>query len=204
MTEKPKVVAALMLKVPQPGKVKTRLAADLGAEAACEAYRWLAEQTVGQLPAHWRRMVCFSPDEGEPAMRHWLGNHGDYLPQGGGDLGDRQQRAVEAALEQGAGAVVLLGGDCPYLETEVLEELERRLLENDLVVVPACDGGYVALGLRAWKDGLFAGVEWSTERVGEQLLNNAAALGWRVSIMPPLEDIDTLEAWRKVCLTRSK
>jgi len=66
-------------------------------------------------------------------------------------------------------------------------------------LIPACDGGYVALSLCHLNPALFTGIAWSTEQVSSQLLNNARSLNLKLSVWSPLDDIDTAEDWRRAC-----
>ena len=73
----------------QPGRVKTRLAADLGDSAACEIYQAFVETTISRLDEFpSRRVLCFWPKERvaefEAIARKWV-----LQPQSPGDLGER-------------------------------------------------------------------------------------------------------------------
>lgn len=91
---------SLMLKAPIVGKVKTRLAASVGAERAALIYRRLVEHQVRSIPCHWPIHVCFSPAGALFEMREWLGPKLEYFPQCEGDLGDRLMRAAEQLLRR--------------------------------------------------------------------------------------------------------
>jgi len=47
-----------------------------------------------------------------------------------------------------ASACVLIGTDCPALTTTHLQQAFDELDRNDVVVIPAEDGGYVLIALR--------------------------------------------------------
>jgi rSAM/selenodomain-associated transferase 1 len=185
---------ALMLKAPVAGQVKTRLAAGVGAAAACQAYRRLVEHQMGRIPAGWTVRVFFDPPDAGPSMRQWLGPNFVYTPQVQGDLGDR----MLAVLSQHAfatGPLVFVGGDCPYLDVKISEVVARELAQVDVVVIPALDGGYVLIGMRAPHPGLFRDIDWSTERVLEQTLTRARDLGLSVTCLEALEDVDDEASW---------
>ena len=90
-------------------------------------------------------------------MRSWLGkfplNRSDFLPQPNGDLGSRLISAMDHGFASGADRVFFLGGDCPGLTHSYLEEAEAALVETDMIIASARDGGYVLLGLQE-TDGL--------------------------------------------------
>ncbi len=188
-----KTTAALMLKAPRPGTVKTRLAAEIGADRAKEIYRSLVERQLGEIPGSWATAIHFAPDDAESEMRAWLApsfRNASFVPQSEGDLGARMRAAAIHELERGADAVALIGGDCPYLTREYLAEAAGIAEGVDVVIGPASDGGYVLLLLRQADAALFEHIDWSTSRVLEQTRQAADARGLRYVEMDPLEDID--------------
>jgi uncharacterized protein len=189
--------ALLMLKAPRPGFVKTRLAAAIGAEEACDAYRAMVERQISEIPTGWAKVAHFAPSDAGEEMMRWLGSGCQYREQVDGDLGARMDAAVCAARKAGFARAVLLGGDCPWLTRELLLQSERELANYDLVIGPAMDGGYYLLGLNAGVEPPFAGIDWSTERVFAQTLNRAKESGARVCLLPKLEDVDEVGAWNR-------
>ena len=193
---------ALMLKAPVPGRVKTRLAADIGGPEACRVYRRLVEHQIGRIPADWRVEVHFDPPGAGESMRAWLGDGPVYVPQPAGDLGVRLSTAMNEGAAAGADPVcrfplIFLGGDCPYLDEAALAEAAKSLESRDVVVGPAADGGYVLIGMNTPHPELFQGIEWSTERVLRQTLDRAQAAGLSVALLPELEDVDDLASWKR-------
>ena len=199
-----KISAALMLKAPRPGTVKTRLAREIGNEKATSIYRSLAERQVTQIPDDWRCAIHFAPADAVEEMRGWLRSVAPadavYRPQCQGDLGDRMRHAVLAELAAGTDAVVLLGGDCPDIDTTVLRDVAKRLAVVDVVIAPAFDGGYVLLALKADHTCLFADIAWSTAEVLTQTLGAAARGGLSVSTMKTYQDVDDVTAAKRFVL----
>ncbi|MBS0660385.1 MAG: TIGR04282 family arsenosugar biosynthesis glycosyltransferase [Verrucomicrobia bacterium] len=192
----------LFVKRPRPGEVKTRLAADLGPEAAADAYRRLTAAVLRALPREIPLRICFAPDEAQAEVETWLSpslaQPATYHPQGGGDLGVRLAGAFAAAFEAGAERVVVLGSDCIDLTADLLRGAFAALQEVDAVLGPSPDGGYYLLGLRRPSPRVFAGIAWSTERVAAQTLERLAELGWSHRLLPARTDVDTLAEWREV------
>lgn len=182
-------------KAPVPGTVKTRLIPALGAEGAARLAAHLLDLALqqAQQAAVGPVELCMSPAPGAP---EWAGI---ALPsgiassdQGEGDLGARMARAARRSLEHGE-AVLLTGTDCPELTSTHLAEAAHQLASHDAVLVPATDGGYPLLGLKHFDASLFTDMPWSTDAVARLTLERMAALGWRVWVGPPLNDIDTPE-----------
>jgi glycosyltransferase A (GT-A) superfamily protein (DUF2064 family) len=119
------------LKAPRPGTVKTRLAAELGPEAAALLYRAMAEDTLAALHAAGAPVTaCYAPADAGPEVAAWLGPDLDYAPQRGDGLGARMLHAFEEAFARGARRAVLVGSDLPDLPPgRVAEAL--RLLAGD-------------------------------------------------------------------------
>lgn len=185
------------LKAPRPGFVKTRLAADLGEEQACEVYRKLAADSLAQVPVGWPVRVHYAPAGAEAEMRQWLGDRPEYLPQPEGDLGHRLTTACEQAFAGDATSVILLGGDCPDLREDHLQQCAQFLSKNKSVIGPADDGGYWLLGLPTPQPALFSEMPWSTAEVLPLTLERLAALQQKPEALPILEDVDDLASYER-------
>ncbi|HEV7867482.1 MAG TPA: hypothetical protein VGO90_07360 [Chthoniobacteraceae bacterium] len=59
----------LFVKLPEPGRVKTRLAATLGPEQACAIYRRLVAAVCARLPLAAQLIVVFDPPDRENEVR---------------------------------------------------------------------------------------------------------------------------------------
>lgn len=182
----------LFLKAPVPGRVKTRLAAEVGEKEAADVYRRLVENQLRNLPAGWRVRVAYDPPGALKDFHDWLGTGLDYRPQAEGDLGERLAAAVKQAFSEGAETVFCVGGDCPNLGPGLCIEARTLLVEgNDLVFVPAEDGGYVLAGLRVPCPEIFEDIPWSTPDTLSASIDHAKAAGRRMALLPTLFDIDT-------------
>ena len=201
-----------MLKFPTPGSVKTRLIPALGAERACTVHRDLVAQTqaaIAQFLIHEGTEVEYrlagAPDDA--AAQAWLGRGWAIRPQGEGDLGERLERAVAAALAEGITAVVVIGGDCPALCADHLAAAFAGLCNHDLVLGPATDGGYYLIGLRRPQPALFRDIAWGGPEVRAQTLAAARAADMTVEHLEPLSDVDLpsdLPGWARTDPARAR
>lgn len=152
--------------------------------------------------------VYFSNPKDQDPLQAWLHKNGTPLrvaPQvQNPNLGVRMEAALKQQLSQpSCRKALIIGTDIPDMSVEVLHQAVQALDDHDAVIGPAQDGGYYLLGLRKLPDGLFDGIEWSTETVCQQQLQRAQALGLQVAplgTLPTLRDIDTvddLQAWAK-------
>jgi uncharacterized protein len=180
---------AIMVRLPRPGRVKTRLARDIGAVPAAW---WMRHQTaalVRRLAAdpRWRMVLAVTPDA-EALSSRALPGAVPRLPQGGGDLGARMARVLRAL---GPGPAAVVGADIPALRPAHVAAAFRALGTHDAVLGPAADGGYWLVGLRHPRrqpPGLFRGVRWSTRHA---LADTQPTLPGRVAVLPAvLADVD--------------
>jgi uncharacterized protein len=88
--------------------------------------------------------------------------------------------------------IYLIGGDCPALSRDYFYEADRALNNQDVVLGPAQDGGYVLLGIKSPYEDLFRNITWSTAAVLEQTLAAARRQTLAVRLLKPLADIDDL------------
>jgi rSAM/selenodomain-associated transferase 1 len=187
----------VMLKAPRAGEVKTRLGREIGQEEACQAYRRLAEHQLAHIGAEWPVEIHYAPAGGLDEMRAWLGFGYTYVAQCEGDLGDRLRCAMLGAFERKAAGVIVIGGDCPYVRNEILNETAQRLETHDAVIGPAEDGGYYLLAMNRAEPRLFEKIDWSTEKVFGQTMDWMRKLPLSCAVLPTFSDVDDLACWRK-------
>lgn len=188
----------VFVRAPVLGKVKTRLAAELGDLGALAAYRDMGLRTTAELRRvrDCRILLHHTPDDGGTAVGDWLGHDVARRPQGDGDLGARMAAAIGAALAEGARHVIVVGTDCPSLTAETVERAFDALDSADVVIGPALDGGYYLIGMSALQTSLFVDVPWSSTGTRAITLERARDAGLRVALLPTLRDIDTADDWR--------
>ncbi|MHC4178097.1 MAG: TIGR04283 family arsenosugar biosynthesis glycosyltransferase [Planctomycetota bacterium] len=187
----------IFTRYPEPGKTKSRLIPALGPQGAAEVQREMTLHTLcWAKELMGRHDVCVEVRfEGgdESLMRDRFGGELPYRPQGDGDLGERMVRAFSDAFRAGAGRAVIVGSDCPDLCAELVRTAFDRLVDHDLVLGPATDGGYYLIGLRGEVPRLFENVPWGAGGVLEQTLQVADRLGLSVAQLQPLADVDRPE-----------
>ncbi|MEM9378517.1 MAG: TIGR04282 family arsenosugar biosynthesis glycosyltransferase [Planctomycetota bacterium] len=192
----------VLAKEPRPGVSKTRLAADVGEEAAAALARALVEDTfdLARAAAADARRIAYAPRD----AGGWFERAAPWAtlaPQVEGSLGDRVRAASRDAFEGGAERVVLIGTDAPHVPVERIGEGFDALRRADVCIGPATDGGYYLLGITADRPELFAGVPWSTDEVRAVTGSRASSAGLRVLELDTETDIDDLAAVRVVAET---
>lgn len=172
---------------PEMGKVKTRLAKDVGDEAALDIYKFLLEHTVlvtKGLDVH--KQVWFSDGIEEDNL--WDTSVYSKKLQQGKDLGARMQHAFEAGFEQGFRNIIIIGSDLYDLETADLETAFSLLKNKEVVIGPAADGGYYLLGMHNLEPNIFQNKQWGTSTVLRETLNDLK--GKNIALTDLRNDVD--------------
>ena len=176
------------------GKVKTRLASGMGELRALEIYGHLIELTYSALEGVpvpvWTYFSDYIQEPTHPSVEK-------SFVQEGHDLGERMANAFARSFESGMEKVVLIGTDCPSLQSQHLNQAFEALIHSDLVLGPATDGGYYLIGMKRKADYLFEGISWSSAEVLSQTLAVASANGLDFTLLDELSDIDTQEDWER-------
>lgn len=187
----------IFVKVPRPGRVKTRLARGVGAPEAARWFRAQSRALIRRLRAdpRWEVRLAVSPDAEGLATRALPGGAARQA-QGGGDLGARMARAL---FEAPPGPVLVIGADIPGVTPAVIARAFAALGRADAVFGPAEDGGFWLVGLgaarRAPRD-LFRGARWSSADALGDVLGNLS--GVRVGFADRLADVDEAEDLRRL------
>lgn len=194
----------LFAKFWQPGRVKTRLAADLSEQASCLLYQHFLSHLINQLEqAGDCRTIVYSPADRTPEFQASAGTRWQTTPQSDGDLGDRMRTFFESSLQRvgdsatagdrSARKTVVIGADCPQLTACDIQQAFDHLDQEPVVLGPTDDGGYYLIGMRDECFDLFENVDWSTEQVLPQTRARLKSLdvGW--TELDQKNDIDTLE-----------
>lgn len=184
------------VKWPEPGKVKTRLAVDIGAGHAAGLYRCFILDMLAALAQNPQPIyICYAPADAGTNFRRWLGPAYRYLPQSGTDLGARMQHSFQQAFQLGFKSACLLGSDLPALPPEYVTEAFTRLYQYDSVIGPSKDGGYYLIGFRrtTFFPDIFQDVAWSQPTVYQATLRKYVHRGTTFFTLFPWDDIDN---WR--------
>lgn len=185
----------VMVKEPVMGRVKTRLAREIGWVEATRFYRGTAHAVVARLSAdtRWRTVLAVAPDTAV-GSRVWL-PHIDRRGQGDGDLARRMQRIMDW---RGPGPIVIVGTDIPAIRPAHIAQAFRALGRTDAVLGPAGDGGYWLVGLARVPRVLapFRSVRWSSAHALADTRRNLD--GHDIAEVAQLDDVDDGAAFARV------
>ncbi|HSE83019.1 MAG TPA: TIGR04282 family arsenosugar biosynthesis glycosyltransferase, partial [Thermodesulfobacteriota bacterium] len=184
----------IFVKYPEPGKVKTRLAAVIGKEKAAQIYKKMAETVISNVSrsGEYRTVIFFDPPERKKDFEKWIGNGYMMLPQEGESLGERIIKAFDKAFSLGAERAVIIGTDCVEISDELVSQAFGTLATVDVVLGPAEDGGYYLLGLKKLIHEIFNEINWGTNLVLNQTLEKVKKEGLKFQLLKTLKDIDTV------------
>lgn len=184
----------IMVKEPRIGRVKTRLARQIGAVQAAWFYRHTASAVVARLSAsrHWETVLAVAPDTA--INQQFWPKDVRRIAQGRGDIGKRMQRAMHYPPR---GPIILIGTDIPAIRTSHITAAFRALGGNDMVFGPASDGGYWLVGQRRMprSRSMFAGVRWSTPDALSDTLRNLR--GQQIAFVATLTDVDDADGFNQ-------
>lgn len=183
-----------------PGTVKTRIAKDIGMDAALEVYKELLNYTAEvankiedekiDKGIHYNQYVELYDDwDTEKYQKH---------VQVGDGLGERMLHAFTEAFERGYSKVVIIGSDSLEIEPSHIKEAYEALDKNDVVFGPAEDGGYYLLGLNNIFPAIFEEKEYSHEHVLNEALDEVEKWGMSFHMLDKLHDVDTMEDLKRV------
>lgn len=182
----------IFVRHPEWGKVKTRLAKDIGNDAALALYQSLLGHTHRTtLLLACDKFVFYT----DAIIENDLWSEGGFIKkaQSGNDLGQRMQHAFDTLFAMGYERVLIIGSDCPGITTTLLEQSFQTLRTNNAVIGPSYDGGYYLLGLTQPVPGIFEGKQWSTSTVYAETLKDLERNNTTYQVLPILRDIDTKE-----------
>ncbi|MGB5231168.1 MAG: TIGR04282 family arsenosugar biosynthesis glycosyltransferase [Desulfoprunum sp.] len=193
-------VVALFVRVPIPGRVKTRLAAAIGERQACALYQAMVADVLAAIRASGLPLFLFHDDRGDGALpAAWVEAAVRVFPQSGGDIGERMAAAFAVCFAEGIDQAMLVGSDIPALDAAMLGAAAGAQAAHDVVLAPTFDGGYCLIALRRdrYRSEIFREVPWSSGRVLAETLQLCGRHDLDVRLLPTLGDIDTVDDLRK-------
>lgn len=187
----------LFAKEPAAGRVKTRLARTIGAEAAAALYEAFLRDLSGALRGDWDTVLAHDGDGG-PRLREIFKEFWTFQAQGNGTLGERMSRAVAGAFTEDSLKVVVAGSDAPTLTAKDVSAAFAALDVADVVFAPSPDGGYSLVGVKKSTPGDSSKVfkeeiRWSTGYALEDTEAAARAAGLATARLAPVPDVDVEE-----------
>ncbi|PEN15025.1 hypothetical protein CRI94_01690 [Longibacter salinarum] len=202
-------------KAPEPGRVKTRLAAggsDLTESETAQLYTAFLKDALYQyihmakeseppldVQLHWAGdIAAASPfvDSHVSSRKRAIG-HVDVREQEGEGLGERMKTAFAHAFDNGYERAVVIGTDHPTLPSAFIDEAFGAIREKKSICLgPSADGGYYLLGMNGFYPSVFEDMTYSHAHVFKNTLRRAAETEAETTILPEFYDVDTSNSLR--------
>ena len=179
----PDKAIVFLTKTPVSGKVKTRLAKDIGKNNATAIHEILVFHSLNialscQVPV----FVALKGDPDSVFAQKIRALGVNVVPQISGDLGQKMHAVFPIAQR-----VVILGTDIPNIEKE---ELLEALNHSTITIGPASDGGYWLIAGNSPPKSIFENIPWSTDKVLQRTQNQLQYLNLSCQYLPTRQDID--------------
>lgn len=191
-----KVRLQVFFKVPEAGKVKTRLTPVLTPQLAADVAQCLLDKTLKVALEFDKNAEIWIVEKNHNFQNSEFKN---VHFQCSGDLGARLEYATKKAIASGY-APLVIGSDCPFIDTNYLQKAYQHLTQNDVVIGPALDGGYVLIGMSRFVKDIFTDIAWGSAKVFEQTRERLTNVSW-AEMQPALLDIDNADDLAKFILT---
>ncbi|MFC1616979.1 TIGR04282 family arsenosugar biosynthesis glycosyltransferase [Candidatus Margulisiibacteriota bacterium] len=194
--EKTKQALIIFMKYPESGKVKTRLAKDIGAQKACEIYKKLISKTFEISRGVKADKLVFINNENKISeCKKIFRENFSWYSQIGNDLGQKMANAFKQVFELGYSKVIIIGSDCLHLTADIIENAFQIVKKQKIVIGPASDGGYYLIGFNSnnFEKSYFEGIDWSTNKVYNQTIKKIKVF----TKLDTLNDLDTFEDLKK-------
>jgi hypothetical protein len=180
----------VFVRNPVLGKVKTRIAHEVGDEEALKIYKKLLEVTLNNaISDEWDTIIYLSDTVND--LKEF------DLPkkiQAKGNLGVKLACAFTDLLQEYK-KVFVVGSDCPTIRPNDYRTGFAELEDHQLVLGPSTDGGYYLIGLRKSAPFLFQNIDWSTDKVLSQTIALARQKLLSLKLLTGKTDIDHYEDW---------
>ena len=187
-------------RLPELGKVKTRLAASVGDARALAIYEAMLRdllQSIGTSDEHTEIEVMWppTPSANGEKLRSAFGEHAKAV-QTGATLGDRLSMAFsERFFFHRTEKIIVIGVDDPLLPRDLIDHAFALLESCEYVIGPAQDGGYYLFGCRAlsFEPEVFRNIDWGTSKVLTETVRRIFDTERTCALLPERWDIDTAE-----------
>lgn len=188
---------ALIFRIPEKGKVKTRLAEEIGEEKAFYYYSLMLNETIS-LCKKVKNVELIGFYKGSKNLFPF---NFPVIKQRGRNLGKIISNSINHLKNLGYHKIIIIGSDSPDIPEDYFYDALKSLDEYDYVIGPTEDGGFYLFGCTEYTEGLFLGIRWSTSLVFETISNNIIALGKSFKILPlwyDIDDIKSLDRWKNL------
>lgn len=188
MSLHPETVVIVICKAPEYGRVKTRLAREIGDDKALRVYALMTATLFTNLGSSVFYDICPCVD-GNIHLIH--AGTVEAIAQRGDALGERICNAIRDCSSYKK--TIVIGSDTPNITSDIIHQAIHALDAADVVIGPSVDGGYYLIGMKQLDESIFDEIPWSTDAVFTATCSKLQAARCSFKVLPTLRDIDTLE-----------
>jgi len=181
----------LFMKTPVPGKVKSRLAKDIGDEKAASLYSGILKHCISECVNSGFETLLYANEDPSNFLKE-ASLELNFKIQRGKSIGEKMSVAFEEESD-GENAIILVGSDIPGINSRLLESAVEGLSTHDIVLGPAMDGGYYLIGMKKYYPEVFENIKWSSSSVLGSTIDRINNQGLTYILLEELRDIDTIE-----------
>lgn len=177
-------------KVPEPGRVKTRLTPDLSPDDASRLYGAFLLDTLDQyVNLGLSVRLYLAPSDEELAN---IPENISVHEQTGADLGERMYNAMNETCDAGHEHAIVIGTDHPTLPDNFVMLADLLLSTgSSLCLGPVSDGGYYLVGASRPIPDVFTGMTYSHPNVFRDTVQRAREKQLNLAILPAWYDVDS-------------
>lgn len=179
-------------RYPKLGKVKTRLAKEIGEHAALDFY----SQTIEKIFIELEKVLEFTDIyfyhagiEDHDLVQKWVGHKFNCIPPKVNEIDAHLDNAFSELFDKGYNRVICIGTDIPQLNSDHILRSFQALTDHDGVLGPDNDGGIYLYGAKQHYPILFhpSSTLSPNQTVQDYYKSNHLSL----LLMPKLIDVDT-------------
>ena len=180
----------IFTRKPELGKVKTRLATDIGNENALKVYNYLLSYSAGITKnVNADKHVWYTSEiQNEDS---WDSSIFQKHLQPDGDLGAKMKFAFDHAFQSNYENVIIIGSDLLDIDETLINQAFKLLNYNEVVIGPATDGGYYLLGLNEMIESVFLNKSWGSDDVFNETILDVKTKN--IHILEYKNDIDYVQ-----------
>lgn len=185
-------------RYPHPGRVKTRLAKDLGAGEAARVYREMAEKLLGEVKNLQGAGVyfCYADLSDKKLIREWIGDAVELIDPVSSNIEENILHAFDTLFKLGFKKVMCVGSDIPDVGSKIIVSAFEKLNDSDVVIGQDFSGGIYLFGLKKFESEFFSSYDTSLG-VFEKTIKLCTEKRLKYCLLQKLLDIDTLEDYNK-------
>ena len=172
------------------GKVKTRLALNIGQKKALLIYSELVNKTATVVNSLSSEVHIYYSDYIEENDNFDSSKIKKFI-QKGNDLGDRMINALNISFKNFS-PIVIIGSDLWELEISDIKDAFGILKKKNIVIGPSTDGGYYLIGMNYLDTKIFENKNWGQQSVLNETIRDIDDIT-NIHLLDEKTDIDTYD-----------